>query len=88
MVCLCAAMPMHGSALHNILCLLSCVLIMFDNWLLVAEKQSDRLDHPYGWTVVDTTSLYSKETTPNSLSGPQSCRIRIPLPYRRRVDSA
>ena len=21
---------------------------------------SDRLDHPYGWTVVDTTSMYSK----------------------------
>ena len=24
---------------------------------------SDRLDHPYGWTVVDTTSMYSKQTT-------------------------
>ena len=21
---------------------------------------SDRLDHPYGWTVVDTTSMYAK----------------------------
>ena len=29
----------------------------------------DRLDHPYGWTVVDTTSMYSNKTTVNSLRG-------------------
>ena len=26
---------------------------------------SDSLDHPYGWTVVDTTSMYSNKTTLN-----------------------
>ena len=24
------------------------------------RRLRDRLDHPYGWTVVDTTSMYSK----------------------------
>ena len=47
------------AGMHNIICLLSCA------WQLVAEKQSDRLDHPYGWTVVDTTSMYSNKTTLN-----------------------
>ena len=26
---------------------------------------SDRLDHPYGWTVVDPSSMYSNKTTLN-----------------------
>ena len=31
---------------------------------------SDRLDHPYGWTIVDTTSMYSTTKRPPTTSGP------------------
>ena len=93
-VCLCAAMPMHGSAHCETMyngrwtadrthvawvtcvekggqaCITSYVCCpVLDNWLQ-KSNQIDwiiPMDHPYGWTVVDTTSLYSNKTTLNSL---------------------